>query len=370
MLYLFLLGRDPELSKLEIESVFERLKIKFQIIESGKHVAVVDCDKLNPRIINEFGGIINIAEVISSSDRLDQIEEALNKADIYNGTSNKIEYFIDHFSTDLTSFLEDYLKDYFKSIKVKALYKKQGEPSRIFEKLQLGKTLNFVVFKSYIGKVFSITNPKEFKMRDDVRPNVDFLKVISIRLAKILVNLSKAKENQILLDPFCGSGTILQEAMLKGIKVIGVDNDKEAMKQSKDNLEWLKGTYKLNVDFKLIEANVIDLAKEIKKVDAVVTEPYMGPYIRKLPNVLEGRKLVIELSNLYNDLMKNLKDIIKTNGRLVIIIPTIRTRENKKLFINFNDIIEKNGFNLINNPIEYNYRKSKILRQIYVLERL
>ena len=67
MLYLFVLGRDSELSKLEIEAVLESKGIEFAIKDEGKSILVIDCKELNPKIIEEFGGIIKIAKVISST---------------------------------------------------------------------------------------------------------------------------------------------------------------------------------------------------------------------------------------------------------------------------------------------------------------
>ncbi len=371
MLYLFVLGRDNELSKLELESVLETKGIKYRITDESKTVVVVDCDELNPKIINDFGGIISIAQVISNSSRIDQIEDSLSKAELYNGTKNKIEYYIDSFSTNLLSFVEDYLKDYFKSISVKALYRKESEPTKLINKDILENGVSIIVFKNYIGKIIAITNPKELKKRDLGRPEVDYMKVISLRLAKIMVNISKVKENGTLLDPFCGSGTVLQEALLKGINVIGVDSDEESIKQAEKNTAWVVKEYNLKNKFQIINYDCRKLTDKIKEnsVDAVVSEPYMGPYIRKLPNMIEARDLVLELSNLYDTLFSGLKKVVKKGGRVVIIIPKIRTKENKIAFIDFKTIAEKNGFNLDAKPIPYGYKENKILREIFVLEK-
>ena len=371
MQYIFVLGRDQELSKLEIESVLENKGINYKVLDEGKGNIVIDCEKLKPSIIDEFGGIIKIAEVISNSSRIDHIEDNLRKVEIYNGKSNKIEYYIDAFSTDLLSFVEDYLKDYFKSIKLKALYRREGEPSKLVSKNILETGINIVIFKSFIGKAIAITNPKEFKERDLARPEVDYMKVISIRLAKILVNIAKVKRNGTLLDPFCGSGTILQEAMLKGINVIGVDSDSGSISQAMKNLEWLTKKYGLKNIFKIFNIDCRKLSTTIKvnNIDAVVTEPYMGPYIRKLPTMAEARRLISELSRLYDDLLANLKIVLKNNGRIVIIMPKIRTMENRTLFLDFRAIAEKNGFLIITKPIPYGYKESKLLREIYVLEK-
>ncbi len=54
-----------------------------------------------------------------------------------------------------------------------------------------------------------------------------------------------------ILDPFCGSGTILQEAMLLGFKnIYGSDKDKRAIANSKENINWLKKEYKLSNSIK------------------------------------------------------------------------------------------------------------------------
>lgn len=43
------------------------------------------------------------------------------------------------------------------------------------------------------------------------------------KLARVLVNLSRVKEGQYFLDPFCGTGSLLIEASVMGIKTIGID---------------------------------------------------------------------------------------------------------------------------------------------------
>ncbi len=370
MLYILVLGRDHELSRVEVDTLLESKNIDFKVVESMKNILVINTKDLDPKIIDEFGGVVKIAQVISNTDRTDLVEENLEKANLYNGTKNKIEYYIDAYNTDLTSFVEDYLKDYFRSIKLKALYKREAEPSKLINKNILENGVEIVIFKNLIGKTIAVSNVLEFKKRDLARPEVDYMKVISIRLAKILVNISNVKKDGLLLDSFCGSATVLQEALLKGINVIGIDSDPGSMAQAKNNLEWLAKEYKIKNSFKLINLDCRKLATVIKEksIDGVVTEPYMGPFIRKLPTTEEAKNLVLELTSLYDSLLANLKKVIKNGGRVVIIVPKLRTRENKTVFIDFKSIIEKNGFNLALKPINYGYKENKLLRDIYVLE--
>ncbi len=371
MFYLFVLGRDAALSKLEIESVLENKKITFRAVESSDDILVVECPKLELSLINELGGVIKIAEVISTSGRIDQIESTLDKLDLYTGERNKIEYYIDAFSTGLLSFLETYLKAYFRTIALKAIYRKTAEPSTLTNKNILTNGVNFVLFKNYLGKVIALTNPKELKKRDLERPDVDYMKTISLRLAKMLINICMLKEGELLLDPFCGSGTILQEALLKNLNVFGVDVDKTSLKKSRDNIAWLVSTYSIKQKVTFLELNCLELGNQLKResIDGVVTEPYMGPFIRKLPSMAEARVLISELSGLYDGLLANLKLVVKKGKRVVIIIPKFRTRENKTLFLDFKSIVEKNGFFLAASSIPYGYKESKLLREIYVLEK-
>ena len=49
--------------------------------------------------------------------------------------------------------------------------------------------------------------------------------------------LASTKEGQVILDPFCGSGTTGVEALRFGRKFIGIDNVKEYLQITKRRLE-------------------------------------------------------------------------------------------------------------------------------------
>lgn len=367
--YLFVLGRDPELSKIEIESLLQTLNLDFGIIDSNNHVAVVKMSGYNSNIINRLGGTIKIAEVISNTNKIEEIETNLEKADLYPGTKNKILYFITPFNTDLLSYVEDFLKDYFRRIKLKALYKKNNSPSSLIRKEILEEGLDIVIYKKLIAKTIAVSNPLELKQRDLGRPAVDYMKSISIRLAKILINLSKTKESQILIDPFCGSGTILQEAMLNDINVIGLDVDKTSIEQTKLNLEWLKDAYPLKSNYRLLNLDCRKLNSIIKKADSIVTEPYLGPFIRKVPSLFQAKQLIEELTDLYNSLLKQANLILSKGKRIVLILPRFKTLEGKMLYVDISYLAEQNGFYLAYKPIIYAYKESKLIREICVLEK-
>ena len=93
---------------------------------------------------------------------------------------------------------------------------------------------------------------------------------MSPKLARCMVNLSRVKEGQLLLDPFCGTGGILIEAGLIGCKVLGSDIYWKMKNGSAINLEHYGIT-----DYRTFNIDVREL-KMYEKVNSVVTDPPYG----------------------------------------------------------------------------------------------
>ncbi|PIN68261.1 hypothetical protein COV94_05680, partial [Candidatus Woesearchaeota archaeon CG11_big_fil_rev_8_21_14_0_20_57_5] len=56
------------------------------------------------------------------------------------------------------------------------------------------------------------------------------------KLLRCLVNLTGAKHNQLIVDPFCGTGGILLEAILAGFRAEGSDIDTRMLDKARQNL--------------------------------------------------------------------------------------------------------------------------------------
>ncbi len=89
------------------------------------------------------------------------------------------------------------------------------------------------------------------------------------KMARCMVNLSHAKAESVLLDPFCGTGTSLIEATFIGCRAVGVDAQRRMILGTRKNLAYFH-----------IHAEGLLLADSRKiplfKVDAVVTDPPYG----------------------------------------------------------------------------------------------
>jgi tRNA (guanine10-N2)-dimethyltransferase len=136
------------------------------------------------------------------------------------------------------------------------------------------------------------------------------------RLSKLLINLSRAKQGQKLLDPFCGAGAILIEAALMKIKAYGSDIDPKMVWRSNTNLKH----YKLRAQVKQID--IKDLNKKYKQIDAIVADPPYG-----ISTKVGGASV----KSVYNNFLTEAHTVLKKGKYLSFIHPNwIKLKINKK----------------------------------------
>ena len=382
MEYLFLLGRNIKLSLAEIFSYLEKNKIKLINFYLASNGVLIDVDKeldIN-KAINDLGGTIAIGNISFQGD-IDKIIKEISEKEIYFGVSNKLNYTIFNFCDEI-SFEKVYsaMKSNFKKERLKSRY----HPLRGDLKMQDGDVLlgspsslaklgaKYFLFKTdkyFFGTFDEVYNTIESEKRDMERPLRREALAISPRLSKILINLSQVKENEILLDPFCGVGAIIQEALLQNINVVGVDADEKAVKNCNLNISWLKKNYKIDSKYEILNSNSIKA--KLKKIDGIVTEPSLGKLLRKIPSEKEAQKMISNFENLIIAVLNNIKKYLKIEGKIAFTSPFIKT-VNKRIGINIRKIIEKTGLKSyeINNavfPIE-EFKEGQIVgRKIFVL---
>ncbi|BDH79399.1 MAG TPA: TIGR01177 family methyltransferase [Methanothermobacter sp.] len=136
---------------------------------------------------------------------------------------------------------------------------------------------------------------------------------MSPKLARCMVNLSGVREGERLLDPFCGTGGILIEAGIIGVKVIGADIDPKMIKGAEENLKY----YGIR-DYELIRADARSLKLE-KPVKAIVTDPPYG-----ISASTQGEKQ----EKLYREFLKTAKYNLQEDGRICIATPHYLQLEN------------------------------------------
>jgi tRNA G10 N-methylase Trm11 len=197
----------------------------------------------------------------------------------------------------------------------------------------------------------------------------------------MLVNLSCTAPKATILDPFCGIGTVLQEAMLLGYDVKGLELNPIRVKHCIENLEWVKEHFNTRTDFEIKSGDARKLSDyfENGSIDAIVTEPELGPLLKTLPSEKEAKQIVSTLQKLYEKFFSEAKLVLKSKGKIVIVIPRFRTKNLKLFTIDMERILQGNGFRISNAtedlPIKvslphlYKEEWHKIERLVYILKK-
>lgn len=104
------------------------------------------------------------------------------------------------------------------------------------------------------------------------------------KLARCMVNLACARADSLLLDPFCGTGSVMIEAAFVGCRVLGMDIQRRMAAGCRKNLNHFKV---------LPEGLVIADSRKLPltQLDCLVTDP---PYGRSASTMKSTTKLLVE----------------------------------------------------------------------------
>ncbi|ODS41886.1 MAG: hypothetical protein MSIBF_00545 [Candidatus Altiarchaeales archaeon IMC4] len=129
------------------------------------------------------------------------------------------------------------------------------------------------------------------------------------KLARCLVNLARVKKGDTVLDPFCGTGGILIEAGLMGMKPIGIEINKECAQGCRRNMEHYGLTGEI-ICKDALEAKIT--------ADAVVTDlPY-------------GRSSFMSSTGLQRDFLLAAHRFVREGGYIVVVLPKGKNIKPKK----------------------------------------
>jgi tRNA (guanine10-N2)-dimethyltransferase len=141
------------------------------------------------------------------------------------------------------------------------------------------------------------------------------------KLAQVMVNTTKAST---VYDPFCGTGVVLQEALLMGRLAVGSDLSPEMVEASRRNLDWLTGeAAQVLMPWSVGEAD----ARSVRLPDvelAVVSEGYLGPNLSAAPSPAQLKAIKAEMADLYRAVLQNLARQLDSGAEVTICVPAWR----------------------------------------------
>lgn len=336
--YFFIFGNHPSLSAAELVSFFINKRMDYQIRHSGHDFLVLRLGDIANEINKYLGGTIKHGLVLGEYNDLPTVSNLFELMSPYVSQDKKFYY---GFSFYPKFQAKNKQSDLFRlGLSLKTELKSHGQKVRLVNSKEVNLS-SVVVSKNklltdqgaeiillqvnnklLVGRTLAVQDFTSLSFRDYSRPcRDDRSGMIPPKLAQMMINIGGGKD-KILLDPFCGSGTILQEALLLGFsKVIGFDQSAKAVKDSKQNLEWLREKYNTNLN--KVEVGKVDV-KELnrslagRQVDIIITEPDLGsPHIQKF----EVNKEKQRLEKLYIVAFREFNKILIPSGRVVMIWP-------------------------------------------------
>lgn len=152
---------------------------------------------------------------------------------------------------------------------------------------------------------------------------------LSPRLARTLVNLADLRPGQTILDPFCGSGTILIEAYSKSLRCLGLDSSASRVQQARENLRWYVGGIIGDRGYDIRKGDARETSRLLRgtRVDAIVTEPLLIPKLDARPRTQTARVMIEEAASVYNDALASMAESVHPDGRIVVVVPVLRTMD-------------------------------------------
>jgi len=379
-MYLAVLGREPELSVAELEALFDDVK------RISENLAVFE-NKERPEIAR-LGGSLKLAEKLEQKpleflNNLPEGKITIGVSDYSKGASKK------------TASLE--------AMKLKKILTRHGRSVRVVlgeKTLATATTLHngmsgknprkieLIKYNDDWYKVIGVQDIDAYAKRDQGRPARDAkVGMLPPKLAQILINLcGPLEDGAVVLDPFCGTGVVLQEAMLMGYLAYGTDISERMIEYSRRNLEQLflgprpagactRAAALRNPSNQLFQLSPGDATsfQWQQPIDAVACEGYLGKPMSKIPSEIELKEQKQECGAIILGFLKNLAGQISKNTPVVLAAPAWLRENGKYERLEILDQIKDMGYNVENKTREglfYHREGQVVARDIIILRKV
>lgn len=405
--YFFCLGRIVPLCQRELQSI-----LKVDSLELVNSCAWVESDKSVDCEAYQWasGGTIKCGKELAAypaDTSFDQLTDYCTEILQNEVHSSQLVFGISVFNIPDSYTAHDLLVAIKKKLKEVGVSTKFVEAEGNSEVLSSAQSLHEVVRKggtelviSYaegavrVGKVLAVQQLEEWSEYDYGRPARRIKEgMLPPKLARMMINIALGsithrQDTPLILDPFCGSGTVLFEAARIGCYATGVDISEDSVLSAWENLQWYarktseqKKPYSIHPFFDYFFTKSID-KKSVRvgdathiaalyspeSIDCIVTEPFMGRLIgEKLPyEVLKNRMKGLE--KLYIGFLKSAHGILKPGGVIVFTEPFFMI-DKRVMYGKLIDKLTSLGYTLVYSPIEYQRERTIVGRRILVMKK-
>jgi tRNA G10 N-methylase Trm11 len=364
---LFILGRQPLLGLAELESVFDTLKVEYL----SPNAAIVD-EPIENVDLKKLGGSLKVGEFIEKIEvrNWENIKNYVEKNlinEVVSLPEGKIQLGISCYGisvqpqqiTGLALNLKKSIKKNNRSVRIIPNIEPDLSTAQVEYNHLTGSTgyeLLLVLSNNVltVARTVYTQDISAYAARDQRRPKRDAkVGMLPPKLAQIMINLAHPSDGMTILDPFCGTGVILQESLLMGYETLGSDLDPRMVDYSYQNLEWLENEHKDLPEWK-VELGDAPLFKA------------MSPFFLK--------EEATKVNDLVEKFLTNLASQLNSGTRLCIAVPAWKL-DKGFLSLQVLDHLEKIGYNstsLKNVPkseLIYHRPQQLVARQLLILEK-
>lgn len=395
MKYLAILGRNKTLSLAELESLYDKAQDL-----GGDCASFESADEVN---IDRLGGCLKLARLID-----EPIMKWLTKL-----PDGKIVIGVSDYSKRASGRTVGA-----EALKLKKILTRHGRSVRVvlgdgavlstatvlhngLGRSTSGRKVELIRLDSKWYASCGVQDIDAYAKRDQARPARDAkVGMLPPKLAQILINLcGPLPEGARVLDPFCGTGVVLQEALLMGYRAYGTDIDERMIKYTQKNLEWLTdrrsdrlsrvastrpaftgASRSVSVAAcespeKAITSSVGDATKFVweQPIDAVACETYLGPPLKTMPTEVELKEIQQEINSLLRNTLRNLVKQLKSDTPVVMAVPAWLRPDGEYLGLNLLDETDNLGYNVkkfvSGGRLLYHREGQVVAREIIVLRK-
>lgn len=335
---LFLLGRQPAIGRAELESLFGSSRVRpvgDKAMACDLKPSEVNFDRLGgstrlarpiahlqsnkwPQMLNEISRLL--PSILDTLPAEGKVKLGISAIDVSVGAKQL-------FAAGLT--LKKVCKQQGRSVRLVPNNEPELNTAQVLHNQLTGELgIELLLLKdgqhTLLARTLEVQDIQAYARRDQGRPKRDaFVGMLPPKLAQIIVNLSVGQSNPtqdaIILDPFCGTGVVLQEALLMGFGAYGTDLEPRMIDYSQQNLEWLT-THGVKIDPLLEVGDATDHHwQNIFKF--VACETYLGRPLSNWPKPETLQDIIGNCNVIIEKFLRNIGDQIQPGTRLCLAVP-------------------------------------------------
>ena len=178
-----------------------------------------------------------------------------------------------------------------------------------------------------------------------------------------------------ILDPFCGTGTVLQEALLAGYNVVGTDLSQKMVDYTAENLSWLQSTFTApsRPIGRVIDIHQADATTHrwpnSTHLTAVVCETYLGQPFSAPPAPQKLAEVAGNCNHIITGFLINIRSQLAPNTPLCIAVPAWYDASGWATHLPLIKNLQKLGYYQLNRtPLIYRRPDQIVARELLVLK--